>query len=364
MTEVLPLAAFRLLAPVPRTTLVEGLATAIDAVAARGPAAHAFLRHAWYAAALTPGARARTVVVEEDGVAVLALPFVGAGAPGLASVPGSYWPFRGVPAALEATPAAWPAALAQLARAARAVRVGPVAADDRGAAALLAAARQAGWTVLERQVADGWVLDLAALAAAGAWPRGSTLRKNRFHERHLAAHGALEWRFLEAGDWPAGFDLLASVEERGWVTHATDGRDAKFTAAGHGALWRRAAADPVLAAMMSAAVLLIDGIPAAFSFDLDAGYTRYAIANSYDPRFARHSPGKLLHYRNLARALDRGIARVDWGMGDSGYKQVLGAGQGAPMVDRVLVRPGVAAGIARLAAATSAAVGGTWRPAG
>ena len=57
--------------------------------------------------------------------------------------------------------------------------------------------------------------------------------------------------------------------------------------------------------MMWAAVLRVDGAPAAFSFDLNAGALKYAIANSYDPAFAKHSPGKLLYYRNLV-ARDRG----------------------------------------------------------
>ena len=166
-----------------------------------------------------------------------------------------------------------------------------------------------------------------------------------------------DWRFLSGADWPAAFDDLAAVEQASWIASRTDGRDAKFTRDGHGAFWRAAAQDPVLAQRMRAALLTIDGTPAAFSFDLDAGALTYAIANSYDPAYAKHSPGKLLYYRNLVQAQARGITRVDWGAGDSGYKQVIGADRGPAIRDWLLVRPGVPALVGRLAA-------GAWRRSG
>lgn len=357
MTRPLSLAAFDRLRPVAEARLVEGLSADIDAVAARAAETHRFLRYGWYAAAVAAyGGHPRTLVVREDGVPVLALPLAGLGpAPlKLATVPGSYWPFRSFPLALEASDAAPAAALRLLGGAARGLRIGPVADGDPGAEALAAAARAAGWTVLGRVVGQGWVQDLTD----PAWPRASSLKKNRFHEKHLADHGALEWRFLAARDWPVAFDLLGQVEEASWIATDTDGRDAKFAATAHGRFWRAAAADPALAALFGGALLTVDGAPAAFSFDLDAGATRYALANSYLPALAKHSPGKLLHYRNLLAARARGVAQVDWGMGDSGYKQVLGATEGPPLRDRLLLRPGVSALIARLIARV---VPGRWR---
>ncbi|MGC6547528.1 GNAT family N-acetyltransferase, partial [Escherichia coli] len=87
---------------------------------------------------------------------------------------------------------------------------------------------------------------------------------------------------------------LADIERRSWIATRTDGSDAKFTETGHGAFWRAAARDPVLAAMFSAAVLRIDGRAMAFSFDLVTGTRIHAIANSYDPAVAKHSPGRAL----------------------------------------------------------------------
>lgn len=342
----MPLADFTRLAPALTARVGDGLAGAIDAVAAAAPDSHRFLTHGWFAAAVAAyGGHPRTLVVEEAGAPVLVLPFVGLGPAVLrmASVPGSYWPFRSFPLAANAAPAAAPVALATLARAVNGLRLGPVYDDDPAAGALIAAARRAGWAVLDRFVAQSWLLDMAALAREGPWPRGSTLRKNRFHEKHLADHGALDWRFLTGADWPAAFDALAEVERASWIASRTDGSDAKFTHQGHGAFWRAAAADPQVAGMLRAALLTVDGRPAAFSFDLDAGALRYAIANSYDPATAKHSPGKLLQYRNLVDARARGIERVDWGAGDSGYKQVIGADAGPAIRDWLLLRPGLPA---------------------
>lgn len=332
-------------------TAVPGLPEALDAVAARAPERHRFLRRAWYAAALQAyGGAARTLVVHAGDVPVAALPLVGRGPHwlGLAEIPGCYWPFRSFPVVEGAGDAAADAVLAVLARRVRALRIGPVYDGDPALAWLKARAAAKGWTLLDRHVADSFLLDLAA----ESWPRGSTLRKNRQLERHLAAKGSLSW------EWAApDIDALADIERRSWIASRTDGRDAKFTEEGHGAFWRAAHRDPVLAGMMSAAMLRIDGRPMAFSFDLVTGARCYAIANSYDPAVAKHSPGKLLQYRNLVRARECGVTLVDWGAGDSGYKQTMGAVKGPAIRDWIFVRPGLEALAARL-------LRGRWRRSG
>lgn len=361
MTRPIPARDFAA-ATVPSTwvTVVDGLPAAIDAAAERAAPTHRFLRRAWFAAAVEAyGGAARTIVVHEHGGPVAALPMVAVGprAFGLAAVPGSYWPFRSAPVSLAASDSVPGALLDGVAEAARGLRIGPVYDGDPAATALIAAARARGWAVLDRFVARSWLLDMAAQRQGGVWPRLSTLRKNRFHEKHLAAHGALDWRFLDGADWPAGFAALGDVEARSWIAARTDGRDAKFTDAGHLAFWRAAARDPVLAGMFHAALLSVAGAPAAFSFDMDVGATKYAIANSYAPDFAKHSPGKLLYWRNLGEALDRGIKVVDWGAGDSGYKQVIGAERGPAIRDWLLLRPGAPAALGRWLA-------GAWRRSG
>lgn len=336
---------------------VDGLASAIDRVAEAAPATHRFLRYGWFAAALGAyGGHARTLVATREGAPQLALPMVrrGPAALGLAAVAGSYWPFRGFPARADAEGDVFDALVRALAREVRVLRWGPVYDDDPVLLATIAAARGRGWVVLNRWVAWAYRLDLTP----EDFPRASTLKKNRFHEKHLAAHGAPDWSFLGGSAvTEALLGELAGVEARSWVGQRTDGRDAKFTRAGHGDFWRRAAADPDVAALMRVAALRVDGRLMAFQFDLDGGARRWAIANSYDPLVAKHSPGRLLAYRNLAAARGQGVAAVDWGAGDAGYKEIMGATNTVGIRDYLFVRPGAPA-LAALAA------GAWWRRSG
>lgn len=361
MTRPMPPADFAKAPPASAARIVDGLASAIDAVAERAAASHQFLRYGWFAAALEAyGGEARTLVVTRGEAPVLALPMtrLGPRALGLAQVPGSYWPFRSFAVREAAGPGVFDTALEALGGVVRGLRIGPVYDGDAAVMPLVAAARARGWATLDRFVADSFLLDIDAARADGPWPRTSTLKKNRFHEKHLASHGAPDWSFVTGPEWnEAVFDALAAVEHASWIAARTDGRDAKFTDEGHGAFWRAAAEDPMIARMMWAAVLRIDGRPAAFSFDLNAGALKYAIANSYDPAVSKNSPGKLLYYRNLVRAVDDGIVRVDWGAGDSGYKRTIGAAQGPAIRDWLLLRPGLPAHLGRLFA-------GAWRRSG
>lgn len=333
---------------------IDDLPMAIDAVAASAVETHRFLRRQWYAAALDAyGGTARTVLVERGGRGMIALPLTGLGPSALrmAQVPGCYWPFRSGPVAEDAEPGDFAALLAEVGRRQRGFRLGPVYDGDPLLAGLLDAARRGGWRAMPRDLADSYLLDIAAQQAEGVWPRLSTLRKNRFNEKHLATLGTPDWSFAHGPDWqPQLFDDLATIEDASWLATRTDGRDAKFTLTGHGRFWRGVVADPVLADMMWVALLRMDGKPAAFSFDLNVGRHKYAIANSYHTHYAQRSPGRLLYYRNLVRAVADGIVRVDWGAGDSGYKRLIGAQQGPGIRDWLFLRPGLAAFAGRLLA--------------
>jgi CelD/BcsL family acetyltransferase involved in cellulose biosynthesis len=347
MTKPMPLSDFTRLPPATRATAFEGLSALIDRVAEVAPSSHRFLRYQWFAASLLAyGGHARTLVVERDGDAVIALPLSSFGPEPakLAAVPGCYWPFRGFPAAAHAEDAAFDVLAERLEREVNALRIGPSYDGDPAASRLIAAARRRGWVAMDRFIADSFALDMTEAAAGeGGFPRTSTLKKNRFHEKHLSGHGELDWRFASGSELAGAFDAMTAVEEKSWIAARTDGSDAKFTKTGHGNFWRQAATDPVIADMLWAALLMVDGVPAAFSFDINVGALKYAIANSYDPAFAKHSPGKLLYYRNLARAMEDGITSVDWGAGDSGYKSVIGASKGPAIRDWLLLRPGAPA---------------------
>ncbi len=321
----------------------DGIAASLDEAAEAADPRHRFLRRAWFAAAGGDGAATLTAR-RPDGRIVAALPTVRGGAAvlGLRAVPGSYWPYRSFPIAADASDEEIIALLAHPAAErvlGRAWRLGPIYSDDPTGARLARLATAAGWKRLERRIATSFMLDIPAAKREGKWPRSSTRRKNRWFEKELAKNGPLAWHFVTGDRWTSGvFDQMAAIEAESWIPKRTKGNDAKFLAPHHRRFWEAAARDPELASMLNAAILIIGGIPAAFTFDLDIGPLKYGIATSYDERFAKNSPGRVLVYRSLDRAMEQGVETVDWGAGNSGYKTKLGAVPGPDIVDCLFVR--------------------------
>jgi hypothetical protein len=325
-----------------------GITEAAGEVAAIADPRHGFLRSAWFGAAA--GAGASTVVAARaDGRAVAAIPIVptGPAIAGMRAVPGSYWPFRSFPIAADASDCELVSLLSgSKARSelGPAWRLGPVYENDPTAARLAKIAPKAGWTILTRRLGTTYKLDIDALEAEGSWPRTSTLRKNRWIERRLAELGDLQWTNVSGSGWnEQAFDTLAEIERNSWVCCNGDGKDAKFAAPHNRAFWQAALSDPELAAMASAAILHIGGTPAAFAFSIHTGRTRYYLANSYDERFARHSLGRALLYRDFQQAIEAGAREIGWGSGDSGYKTEMGAIPGPEILDLLFVRSRIAA---------------------
>jgi hypothetical protein len=326
---------------------VPGFPPTLDEAAEAADPQHLFLRRAWFEAA--GGADPVTLVASApNGRVRAALPTVatGPGLLGLRAVPGSYWPVRSFPVARDVADAEL-AALLDNPGLGRAWRLGPVNDDDPTALRMLRVARENGWTVLERRIATSFVLDLTAAQAGGTWPRSSTLKKNRYHEKQLAGQGTLAWQFLSGPDWtPALFDQLAAIEQASWIGEKPDA-DPKFSDPRQRAIWEGAAADPVLARAMHVGLLEIGDVPAAFSFGIEAGHTRYCIATGYDRRFARHSPGKLVSYRTYMDAAKRGISFFDDSAGDGGHKTTMGETPGPEIMDYLFVRNRIVAAVLR-----------------
>ena len=319
----------------------------IDEVAERADASRGFLRAAWYAA----GRRrdGRTLVARgTDGAAVAALPLtpIKPFLPKGRAVAGSYWPFRAPVLAADACADACADAVAAMVahRAARRLlsplwRMGPVYDDDPGAVMLLRALRDGGWTVLTRRLGTAWRFDLRAAAAAGAWPRKSTLKRLRSYQRQLGEQGEVRLRMLSGAQWDADmFDVLRGIESRSWVGTDTDGQGAKFLTDAQRAHWRDVVRDPWLAARLSVTVLHVGDRAIAFSFDLRSGPVQYSIASSYDRDYAAWRPGKIVTYHQFGEALEQGVETIDLGAGDGGYKREIGARPGPAIHDYLIVR--------------------------
>lgn len=69
------------------------------------------------------------------------------------------------------------------------------------------------------------------------------------------------------------------------------------------------------------AFLRLDGRAIAFQFDLEPGLHYYSLKVGYDPTFERFSPGKLLVYTMVARAVTRGFGTYELLGTDEPWKQ-------------------------------------------
>lgn len=326
-----------------RVEIAEGFPPVLDELADRLPCGRSFLRAAWYEAT-GAGNPLTLLAVRGDGSPIAAIPTASIGPPlvGARSVPGSYWPFRSILIAADASLEEVTQLLSDSSVRhilAPVWRVGPILRDEPASQMLKHAAADAGWTVLVRTLGQTWQLDLSALTSGGAWPRKSTRRRLANYERQLGKDGPLELQFVTGRGWDAAaLQKLASVEANSWVGKATDGSGAKFLTAGQRDLWRRAVQDPHIANALSATILEVAGEAIAFSFDLRAGVCQYSIASSYDERFGFARPGKIVTYRQLEWAAAQGVDTVDLGAGDSGYKREMGAEPGSEVVDLLIVR--------------------------
>ena len=321
-----------------------GASPALDLAAAADVPVHAFLRSAWFRAAVPEGLVTLTARRQATGEPIAAIPLVlrRLGPLRIREVPGSYWPYRIFPLAADACEMELAGLLASheaRATLGRAWRVGPVLADDPTLGRLSAAARQSGWTPLIRRLGRCYVVGLERLIAEGPWPSTKTLRKNRWLERRLAESGALDFRRIDGEQWRSDiFDLLAAIEAESWVGRTADPRDTKFLNPDNRRLWELAVSDPMIAAQLACSILYIGGEPAAFTFTLRCGDTLHVIANSYSERFTVGSPGRVLLYRDFQEAAATGVRTIGWGAGDAGYKSEMGATAGPDIVDLLLVR--------------------------
>lgn len=326
----------------------QGLPAALDTLSDGGGT---FLRRAWYGANASPADVATIVGWRPQGGPVAALPLVlrRFGPIRLREVPGSYWPFRSAALAADASDAETEALLAhEKARGVlgRAWRLGPAYADDYAAAQIVRAARRTGWWVIERSLGTAYCVDLKRLTSEGQWPSSKTLRKNRWCERRLAEMGQLTFRTVSGKAWDESIlDTLALIERESWVGAKAGSADAKFIDPASRRMWRNALEDDAIAGALHCALLYVGGRPAAFTFAIHVGSTRYYIANSYSRHFADRSPGRVLLYRDFQQAVDAGIETIGWGAGDPGYKSEMGAQPGPQIVDYLFVRGAILAAL-------------------
>ncbi len=327
----------------------------------------AFLRPAWFAgwsAAFggegnwTGSTQYLSVLSGDRLVGALAVASQTVGRLRFASLGGYYQPFRGIVAFddVPGTTAQMVEGLGEL-TGFHGVRMGPVPQDDGDLVALVASLRTAGWRVIERRVATGFVLDVPATVEefdGGLSKKRRAKLRNYWNKMCKVAETELVHHTGgNADDWVRVFDDLGTVEMASWVAESGDPR---FAGDRNKIFWTHLAHDAWMREAMHAWVVYHGGTPVSFCFALDAGDTRFVMANSYDARVAEFRTGTKLYHEVIRDAVARGRARVDIGMGDSGYKAQWGAEAGSELIDIVAFPPTLKGRLVHLAARARLAI--------
>jgi CelD/BcsL family acetyltransferase involved in cellulose biosynthesis len=232
-----------------------------------------------------------------------------------------------------------------------ALRLGPVYDADAEVQCLLDALGSLGWKGLRRDLGEVNCVQLPASATQLTEVASPSVIKNaRYCRRRLEKTGApVEVRRYGQGEIGAyGLAEAAAVEMRSWV--AAEGGELKLAGEANQRFW--AALTEARAAPFEAVVwtLRVGGAPVAYSLHIETHDTVYIVANGYDEAWKVHSPGGMLSLDILQDACARGKKTVDWGLGDSGYKEKWGARPTGRLFDVLLFRPGVAGQTLRAAA--------------
>lgn len=334
-----------------RLHLMRATPTELDAVAAAADPRHAFLRGAWFTAC---DGKRLSALMRGDGSPLVGFGLVDrrVGPVRIREVAGSYWPFRGMAVAADATAQELTAMFADGAMRhtlGRMWRLGPVFTDDPAIEKIRRAATGGGWTALTRQLGTSFEIDIRALLADGPWPRASTMKKNRWREKKLGEIGPLQVRRFTGITWASeDREAIASIERKSWLASEA-GAGLQFANERQRSIWEGIAADPDLAGRLRGSILWVGDAPAAFTFGLQVGPTLYQIANNYDERFAPFSPGRTLLIREFEQGARDGVERISWGSGDAGYKGEMGAQAGPEIVDLLFVRPALLAALLKRA---------------
>jgi CelD/BcsL family acetyltransferase involved in cellulose biosynthesis len=281
-----------------------------------------------------------------DGV-IAALPLVrlrGLGS-ALLVLGGYYWPYRGVPAA-RGHPLL-PQAMAVLVDRLRApfaprlgVRLGPVRVGDETIALLLTTMKQRGWRIGVQPMGRTFHLPLPATSAEFDRARKSLLRRIEYYKRRIAKDGTVSIRThaMTSANCDALCRILGQIERESWLGASGD---LHFATAADLAFWRQLCTQSDTASRLVAHILYLNDVPISFSFNIDSHDRRMILANLYADTAKGLSPGWILAHHVIRDAIDRGLAMIDWGTGDSGYKGKWGALPADQLVDVMATPPGL-----------------------
>lgn len=211
-------------------------------------------------------------------------------------------------------------ASAVFAHAGRAVVLEYLDTEAAGFEVLLEAARAAGYRQLVRPVARSPYLRASPSLAEHERSLSTNLRHDV--ERRLRRLGEVGAVSVQICD---GRERLDQLLEDGFRVEQLSWKGGRGTAVASQSQTRSFYADvarwAASAGWLTLAFLRLDDQPIAFQFDLETPGTYYSLKIGYDPAYERFSPGKVLTYAMVSRAVSRGMSTYELLGRDEPWKQ-------------------------------------------
>jgi Acetyltransferase (GNAT) domain len=222
------------------------------------------------------------------------------------------------------------------------LRIGPVCDQDGSSRALAAALKTRGWLVGTRRLGQCMVLEVPRTLAEFSHLSGDMIKRVSYYERRMRRTGRLEigeFRSLERRRWQSVLLDAAAIERNSWLAGASGGHLIFATGADQ-KFWIHVVDDEFFSSALALWLMYLDDRPVSLALTLDAGDRKFILANLYDEQFKNHSPGHILTDHVIREAIQRSQRYLDWGLGDSGYKQRWGAKPGYTLYDLLAFPPG------------------------
>ena len=171
---------------------------------------------------------------------------------------------------------------------------------------------------------EGFVIDLPSTYEEFTQQfRSATRRADRAKERKLVQAGKLEFRIAEDAD--EARRMTADILDRKAAQLRAQGIASIFEDAGYRAAYIALAALPPKRRLLQVATLTLDGEFLSGSIAHIRGDHLTLMVHTFEPEYARMSPGRLHLLRLIQTSLDAGHKTYDLSVGHAPYKDSMGA---------------------------------------
>jgi CelD/BcsL family acetyltransferase involved in cellulose biosynthesis len=229
------------------------------------------------------------------------------------------------------------------------MRIGPVENCSPTLLALKDSFRQHGWTIIERFLGTLYYLELPKNVADYVPMIGGHAKKVDYYLRRVKKRGDVSITVkigLSSNEWQDTLRELQKIESESWVASSGEPR---FMGEKNFRFWMDLLQDYDMSRSIKIWMMYLDDDPVSFCLVLDAGSIRYQLVNGYSKSVKQYSTGHILFKEMIFDAIETGVERICFGLGDPGHKGEWGARPSVELTNLIAMKPGLFGKLASVA---------------